>query len=83
MRGFPILIRGILSSLPKITPEQLTEYLSKLCTDGGDTGPLLNTGEQKPWPGKRERRHLHKADFPMQVRLMISNLIYVDKQGFS
>ncbi len=74
---------AFLSSLPKIAPEQLTEYLSKLCTDGGDTGPLLNTGEQKPWPGKRERRHLHKADFPRQVRLMISNLIYVDKQGFS
>lgn len=72
-----------LSSLPKITPEQLTEYLSKLCTDGGDTGPLLNTSEQKPWPGKQERRHLNKTDFPMQVRLMISNLIYVDKQGFS
>lgn len=74
---------AFLSSLPKIAPEQLTEYLSKLCTDGGDTGPLLDTGEQKPWPGKRERRHLNKTDFPRQVRLMISNLIYVDKQGFS
>ena len=73
---------AFLSSLPKITPEQLAECLSKLW-DGGDTGPLLNTGEQRPWPGKRERRHLNKTDFPMQVRLMISNLIYVDKQGFS
>ncbi len=72
-----------LSSLPKITPEQLTECLSNLCTDGGDTGPLLNTGEQQSWPGKRERHPLNKTDFPMQVRLMISNLIYVDKQGFS
>ena len=74
---------AFLSSLPKITPAQLTECLSKLCVDGGDTGPLIETVEQKPWPCKRERHHLNKTDFPIQARLMISNLIYVDKQGFS
>lgn len=74
---------AFLSSLPKITPEQLAGCLSKLCADGGDTGPLIETAEQKPWPGKREQRHLNQADFPIQARLMISNLIYVDKQGFS
>ena len=74
---------AFLSSLPKIIPEQLTECLSKLCVGGGDTGPLIETTEQKPWPCKRERHHLNKTDFPIQARLMISNLIYVDKQGFS
>lgn len=74
---------AFLSSLPKIIPEQLTECLSKLCVDGGDTGPLIETAEQKPWPCKRKRHHLNKTDFPIQARLMISNLIYVDKQGFS
>ena len=73
---------AFLSTLHKITPEELTEYLARLC-DGGDMGVMLESTEQKPWPSKPGRPKLSRADFPVQVRLMISNLLYVDKTGFS
>ena len=74
---------AFLSSLPKITPEQLAECLQKLCREG-DMGELADTPEkQAPWQHKRSRRKLTNADFPVQVKLVLSNLIYIDKQGFS
>lgn len=71
-----------LASLPQITPEELAEHLLKLCANG-DLGPLAEAGEPKPWPVNRKRKTLSAADFPIQVRLMVSDLIYVDKSGFS
>lgn len=73
---------AFLSSLPKITPEQLAECLQKLCRDG-DMGELADSEKQVPWQRKRTQRKLINADFPVQVKLVISNLIYIDKQGFS
>ena len=73
---------AFLSTLPKITPEQLAECLSALCS-AGDMGQLVETSEQKAWPRRRERKRLTRTDFPAQARLMISNLIYVHKHGFS
>lgn len=73
---------AFLSALPKITPEKLAEYIDKLCTSG-ETGVLLESAEPKPWPARRKAPELHRGDFPAQTRLMISNLLYVDKQGFS
>lgn len=75
---------AFLSLLPKITPEKLAESIDKLCTSG-ETGALLESAEPepKPWPVRRKAPELHREDFPVQARLMISNLLYVDKQGFS
>lgn len=73
---------AFLSTLHKITPEELAEYLAQLCV-GGDMGVMLESTEQKPWPTKRRPKELARKDFPVQARLMISNLLYVDKTGFS
>lgn len=73
---------AFLSLLPKITPEKLAELIDKLCISG-ETGALLESAEPKPWPVKRKAPKLRREDFPVQARLMISNLLYVDKQGFS
>lgn len=73
---------AFLSTLHKMTPEELAEYLSKLCA-GGDMGVMLESTEQKPWPSKQKPKELTHKDFPVQARLMISNLLYVDKAGFS
>ena len=74
---------AFLSSLPKITPEQLEECLRQLCRDG-DMGDLAETEEkQAPWKRKRVRRKLTRADFPLQGKLTFSNLIYIEKAGFS
>lgn len=73
---------AFLSVLPKITPEKLTEYVVKLC-GSGETGVLLESADPKPWPVRRKALALCHEDFPVQARLMISNLLYVDKHGFS
>ncbi len=73
---------AFLSTLPKIAPEKLEECLSRLSGDG-DMGQLIEPAEEKPWPKRWGRKKLTKKDFPIQARLMISNLIYLDKQGFS
>lgn len=74
---------AFLASLPKITPEQLEECLRQLCRDG-DMGDLADTEEkQVPWKRKRVRRKLTRADFPLQAKLTLSNLIYIEKAGFT
>lgn len=74
---------AFLSSLPKITPEQLQEYLQKLCCDS-EMGELADTAKkQVPWKHKRTQRELTNQDFPALTKLVLSNLIYIDKHGFS
>ena len=74
---------AFLSSLPKITPEQLEGCLRQLSRDG-EIGDLAETEEtQAPWKRKRVRRKLTRADFPLQGKLTFSNLIYIEKAGFS
>lgn len=73
---------AFLSTLPKITPEQLTGLLTTLCQDG-DVGALAEAAEKPvPWQRKRAQR-LDRSDFPLQVTMTLSNLIYLDKAGFS
>ena len=74
---------AFLSSLPKITPEQLEESLQKLCRNS-EMGELADvTEDQVPWKRKRIRQRLTRGDFPLQATLAVSNLIYIDKNGFS
>lgn len=74
---------AFLSSLPKITQSQLETCLQKLCRDG-DMGELADAAEkQAPWQRKRPRQKLTRGDFPLQVTLTLSNLVYIDKNGFS
>ncbi len=73
---------AFLSSLPKVTPEQLAGLLTMLCHDG-DVGALAETAEKPvPWRRKRAQR-LDRSDFPLQVTMTLSNLIYLNKAGFS
>ena len=74
---------AFLSSLPKITPEQLEECLQKLCRNG-DMGELADAAEkQVPWQRRQTRQKLTRGDFPIQATLAVSNLIYIEKKGFS
>lgn len=72
---------AFLSTLPKITPAELVEYLAKM----GNTSNLgmRMDGKTNPWPSKALSKTLTQDDFPKQARLMISNLIFLDKTGFS
>ena len=74
---------AFLSTLPKITPEQLEECLRKLCHNGG-MGELAEAEEKQiPWKRRRTQTKLTRKDFPLQVSLHISNLIYIGKKDFS
>lgn len=75
---------AFLSSLPKITPEQLDACLQQLCRSG-DMGELADGTEetQVPWRRRRSHRKLTRSDFPLQAKLTFSNLIYIPKAGFS
>ena len=74
---------AFLSSLPKITSEQLEECLQDLCRNG-DMGELVDAAEkQVPWQRKQTRQKLTRGDFPLQATLAVSNLIYIEKKGFS
>lgn len=71
---------AFLSTLPKVAPEQLAGLLTMLCHDG-DVGALAETEEKPvPWQRKRVRRQLGRSDFPLQVPLTLSNLIYLKKR---
>lgn len=73
---------AFLSTLPKVTPEQLAGLLTTLCHDR-DVGALVEP-EEKPAPWQRKRaQRLDRSDFPLQATLTLSNLIYLDKAGFS
>ena len=62
---------AFLSSLPKITPEQLEEALRKLCHHS-DMGELADAEEkQVPWKRKRTQAKLTCRDFRLQVSLHI------------
>ena len=55
---------AFLFSLPQITPEQLSEYLTAVSGDG-DIGVLADDSERTPpWQRKNVRKHLTRSDFP-------------------
>ncbi len=73
---------AFLSSLPRLSSGELEGLLAELKGDS-DVGPLLDTESAKPWPEKRTRRRLTREDFPLSARLMLSDMLYMDKTDFS
>ena len=74
---------AFLSSLPKIDAEQLTVCLKNVCRDG-DMGVMVETDEPPlPWQHRHSSKKLDSSDFPYQVKLTISNMVYIEKAGFS
>lgn len=73
---------AFLSSIPRITYAQLAEYCAELCKDG-DTGPLVDLGDSGVPAAKRKERDLTPIDFPAEVQVIVSSLLYIDKAGFS
>ena len=75
---------AFLSSLPRISPTQLSDCLQQLQIDDGrldeTDGP---TEKLLPWQHRRTVSPLTQEDFPPQVSLTLSTLIYIRKEGFS
>lgn len=72
---------AFLSTLPKIAPEQLESCLRTLCRDS-DIGTLTDGEKTDPWK-KKVKKQLTRADFPLQAKLVLADLIYIEKTDFS
>lgn len=74
---------AFLSSIPKISPEELNAYLRSLCRTS-DLGTLADTEEKPtPWQRRRGQIALARTDFPSVVKVTMANLLYIEKAGFS
>ena len=72
-----------LSTLPKITHDQLDSCLQLLSREN-EIGEFADPAEKTaPWQHKRSKRKLSHEDFPIQVSITLSNLIYIEKEGLS
>lgn len=71
---------AFLSTIPKISTEQLDKWVSDLCK-GGELGELV-TNEDKPWDIPK-RVALSQVDFPEMVEIVLANGIYINKTGMS
>ena len=73
-----------LFNIRKYTREEIEQFIKELAPDG-DLGVLhisFVEGE-KPWERKKASPHISKGDFPIEVDIVRSNMIYIKKNGIS
>lgn len=72
-----------LSSIKKISVEDMNRFMAKL-KNSHELGYLgLDEESEKPWEQNKNDIYLKETDVPSTVELIISNLIYIKKDGFS
>ncbi len=71
-----------LSNIKKISCNDISSYMSKLKGYDG-VGYLGMDEEEKPWQQKTNEIKLNGTDVPAKVEIVISNMIYINKSGFS
>jgi hypothetical protein len=75
-----------LSSIRKITSEELDEWLGALCVGNG-LGELAETESEdevpKPWERKTPEPTLESRDFPNKLTIVEANRLYIPKIGVS
>lgn len=72
-----------LSNIKKISYDDISAYMSKLRSYDGVGYLGLDETEEKPWQQKSAEIKLKSTDVPEKVELIISNMIYINKSGFS
>lgn len=73
-----------LSTINKISKEDLDLYIIKLAVTN-ELGELMMIKNEnvKPWDEVKEEPKLISSDFPDTVNIVIANMIYIHKKGFS
>ncbi len=72
-----------LSSVKKITVEDMNRFMAKL-KNSYELGYLgLDEESEKPWKQSKNEIFLKHDDVPKTVEIVMSNLIYIKKEGFS
>jgi superfamily II DNA or RNA helicase len=80
---------AFLSSLPRLTSSEIAAILTKAEADmpGGAIGvrlPVDDENADEPWkmsPSRRPRGQAPKVAIPAQVRLVLADQVYVDREG--
>ncbi len=72
-----------LSDIKKISYDDISAYMSKLRSYDGVGYLGLDETEEKPWQQKSTEIKLKSRDVPAKVEIVISNMIYINKSGFS
>ncbi len=73
---------AFLSGLPRIFADKLSALNQELNTQS-DLGQLVITDEEAPWKPPKPGEDLQPNDFPQRVDLVLSNMLYIPKAGFS
>ncbi len=73
-----------LSNIRKITQAELESYIAEL-VDDSELGTLRSreSEDSRPWEKSKAKQTLSKSDFPDTARVTMSNMIYLEKSGFS
>jgi len=73
-----------LSNINKFTEDDIGKYISELC-NGNERGDLRsnNDDELKPWEINNLKHNLNQKDFPKEVTIIKSNMLYINKDGFT
>jgi hypothetical protein len=74
---------AFLSTIQKISENRIEDFISALCP-GHELGVLkIDTEETNPWEPHTDTIKLHKNDFPGQIDIVKSNMLFVSKAGIS
>ena len=72
-----------LSGLRKLSQSEVESLVSKLCK-GGDLGVLhSDEDDEKPWQRKLPDAQISALDFPPEVPIVMTNMLYIRKEGIS
>lgn len=70
-----------LSTLQKADKQTVENVVEKLCRQG-ELGVLIKNEDDRPWES-RKTTPLLKSDFPLSVKIIRSNMLYIEKTGLS
>ncbi len=73
---------AFLSGLPRISEIELNVCNQKLNIQS-DLGLLVSTDEDTPWGTPKLATDLQPGDFPQNINLVLSNILYIPKAGLS
>lgn len=73
-----------LSNIKKLKESEVEEHINDL-TDGYDLGELriTETENDKPFKNNCKKVILSKSDFPLKIKIIKSNMIFINKKGLS
>jgi superfamily II DNA or RNA helicase len=71
-----------LSKIRKLSEDEISTLIPRLCK-GNELGTLQEADEELVKPWEKQQLKWSKTDFPMEVKIVKANMIYIEKTGIS